>query len=176
MANRIPEIPYPALRFPVRVLQGFVAHRGTVRAAALSYTSLLALVPLLAVILSITTVLLANQDPAALREGIDGALKYAVPHLQIMSRAEAGEASEDVFLRIQESIPFQPAPPGSIRALEVVLATRGRRDPSEAVSEPVERFLGDLDRAGDEALGEMTLEQLSREGLATASETGRKPS
>ena len=172
MANRIPEILYPARRFPVRVLQGFVAHRGTDRPAALSYTSLLTLVPLLAVILSITRVFVANQDPAALREGIDGALKYAVPHLQIMSRAEADEASEDIFLRIQESIPFQPAPSSSIRALEVVLATRGRHDPSEAVSEPVERFLGDLGRAGDEALGEITLEELSREGLTTASETG----
>ena len=173
MANRIPEILYPARRFPVRVLQGFVAHRGTDRAAALSYTSLLALVPLLAVILSITRVFVANQDPSALREGIDGALKYAVPHLQIMSRAEADEASEDVFLRIQESIPFQPAPSSSIRALEVVLATRGRHDlPSKAVSEPGERFLGDLGRAGDEALGEITLEELSREGLTTASETG----
>src|SRR6267143_4044814 len=43
-----------ALRFLILVWRGSVANRCPVRAAALSYTTLLALVPLLAVVLSVS--------------------------------------------------------------------------------------------------------------------------
>lgn len=104
MARRLPEIRHPALRFPARVLQSFTIHRGTARAASLSYTSLLALVPLLAVILSISKVFVTNEDPERIKGAIDDFLRYAVPQLQMMSRAQADEASADVFARLQESI------------------------------------------------------------------------
>jgi len=47
--------------FGARVYHGFVRNRCPVRAAALAYTNLLALVPLLAVVLSVSASLIKSQ-------------------------------------------------------------------------------------------------------------------
>ena len=88
----------------VRAVRGFHAHRGGVRAASLSYASLLALVPLLAVVLSISKGVLRNQDPQVLLHAIDRFLDYVVPQLRYLSADEAANARQDAFARIQEAI------------------------------------------------------------------------
>lgn len=88
----------------LRALRDFSSHRGPVRAASLSYTSLLALVPLIALILSISKGVLRNQDPQVLLHTIDRFLEYAVPQLQYLSADEAASARQDAFVRIQEAI------------------------------------------------------------------------
>ena len=88
----------------LRALRDFFAHRGPVRAASLSYTSLLALVPLLALVLSISKGLLRSQDPQVLFHAIDRFLAYAVPQLQYLSADQADSARQDAFVRIQEAI------------------------------------------------------------------------
>lgn len=88
----------------LRALESFVAHRGPARAASLSYTALLALVPLIALILSISKGVLRNQDPQVLSHAIDRFLEYAVPQLQYLSADEAASARQDTFGRIQEAI------------------------------------------------------------------------
>lgn len=92
------------LRHPVRILRNFVGHRGLVRAASLSYTTLLALVPLTALVLAVSKGLLSSQDAEFLPRLIDRFLNYAVPQLQYLSAAEASAARQDVFARIQEAI------------------------------------------------------------------------
>jgi len=85
-------------------IRGFTTHRGPVRAASLSYTSLLALVPLIALVVSISKGLLWNQDPQLLLHAVDRFLDYAVPQLQYLSANEAASAREDAFARIQDAI------------------------------------------------------------------------
>jgi membrane protein len=93
-----------ALSLWIRALGDFYAHRGPVRAASLSYTSLLALVPLIALVLSISKGLLRNQDPHVLFNAIDRILDYAVPQMQYLSADEAASARQDAFARIQAAI------------------------------------------------------------------------
>ena len=88
----------------LRAMRGFSAHRGPVRAASLSYTSLLALVPLIALVLSISKGVLSNQDPQVLFHAIDRFLDYAVPQLRYLSQDEAASARQDAFARIQDAI------------------------------------------------------------------------
>lgn len=88
----------------VQAMRGFVTHRGPVRAASLSYTSLLALVPLIAIVLSISKGILSNQDPQLLTHTLDRFLTYAIPQLQYLSADEAASARQDAFARIQDAI------------------------------------------------------------------------
>jgi membrane protein len=88
----------------VNAAREFSLHRGPVRAASLSYTSLLALVPLIALVVSISKGMLRNQDPQALFHVIDRFLDYAVPQLQYLSADEAASARQDAFSRIQDAI------------------------------------------------------------------------
>jgi membrane protein len=85
------------------VVRSFVAHRGLNRAASLSYTSLLALVPLIALVLSISKAVLRDQDTEILRL-VDHVLSWVLPQLQVLSAEAAASAREDVFARIQQSI------------------------------------------------------------------------
>ncbi len=84
--------------------RGFFVHRGPVRAASLSYTSLLALVPLVALVISISKGILNNQDPQLLTQTLDRFLNYAIPQLQYLSANDAATARQDTFARIQEAI------------------------------------------------------------------------
>jgi membrane protein len=88
----------------VRAVRDFRTHRGPVRAASLSYTSLLALVPLLALVLSISKGVLHNQDPQLLLHAVDRLLDYAVPQLRYLSEDEAASARQDALARIREGI------------------------------------------------------------------------
>jgi membrane protein len=88
----------------VRAIDGFSSHRGPVRAASLSYTSLLALVPLLALVLSLSKGIVRNQDPEILNNAIGRFLDYVVPQLQYLSPDASEAARQDALSRIQEAI------------------------------------------------------------------------
>jgi membrane protein len=94
---------HPAVALLVQVARGFQAHRGPVRAASLAYTSLLALVPLIALVLGISKALIRSQDDATLIEWIDRGLTTAVPQLRYLSESSAEDARADVLARLQEA-------------------------------------------------------------------------
>jgi membrane protein len=64
----------------------------------------LALVPLLALVLSISKGVLRNQDPQLLLHAVDRLLDYAVPQLRYLSADEAASARQDAVARIREGI------------------------------------------------------------------------
>ncbi len=65
----------------------FVRNRCPVRASALAYTTLLALVPLLAVVVSITTSVLKSRGEAEIQQLVDRMIDYAAPTLDLEPRA-----------------------------------------------------------------------------------------
>ena len=65
--------------FWVLVGRSFVRNRCPVRAAALSYTTLLALIPLLAVAISVTSSLLKNQGEDQIYKAVDKLVAHLVP-------------------------------------------------------------------------------------------------
>src|SRR5476651_580443 len=65
--------------FCVLVGKSFVRNRCPVRAAALSYTTLLALIPLLVVAISVTSSLLKSQGEAKIYEAIDKLVSNVMP-------------------------------------------------------------------------------------------------
>ena len=65
--------------FGVQVGRSFVRNRCPVRAAALSYTTLLALIPLLAVAISVTSSLLKNEGEEKIYRVIDKFVSYVMP-------------------------------------------------------------------------------------------------
>jgi membrane protein len=82
--------------FCARVYHGFVRNRCPVRAAALAYTNLLALVPLLAVVVSVSASLLKSQGEQSIQDWIREAITQAAPMLGLKEAA-------------QESSSFSPA-------------------------------------------------------------------
>lgn len=76
--EEISRLEYGA-HFCVLVAQSFVRNRCPVRAAALSYTSLLALIPVLAVAISITSSLLKTQGEEKIYTAIDKLVSSIVP-------------------------------------------------------------------------------------------------
>jgi membrane protein len=80
--------------FWLLVGKSFVRNRCPVRASALAYTTLLALVPLLAVVMSITTSVLKSRGEAEIQQLVDRMIDYAAPTLDLETRAtEDGEPS-----------------------------------------------------------------------------------
>jgi membrane protein len=76
------------VHFWVLVSKSFVRNRCPVRAAALSYTTLLALVPLLAVVVSVTTSMLQKQGEEPVAKLISKFVNYVAPALDLEARAE----------------------------------------------------------------------------------------
>jgi membrane protein len=75
-------------RFCVRVHRSFVKNRGLVRAAALAYTTVLALVPLLAIAVSVSAGLLKREGEEPIQKLIDGFVQYVAPHLDLKTKAD----------------------------------------------------------------------------------------
>ena len=92
--------------FWLLVVKSFIRNRCPVRASALAYTTLLALVPLLAVGVSISTSVLQQKGPEQVKEMIKGLIKQ-VPMLESESRhgnAEAAARQEQVVENITSFI------------------------------------------------------------------------
>lgn len=86
-----------ALHFWGLVFRSFTKNRGPVRAAALTYTTLLAMIPFLALVVSITTGLLQAGDQqgtsATLQRLIDRSIDTIAPQLNLMPKGDAEETA-----------------------------------------------------------------------------------
>ena len=71
------------------VIRSFVRNRCPVRAAALSYTTLLALIPLLAVAISVTSSLLKNEGEEKIYRAIDKMVSTLVPPATLNTNSAA---------------------------------------------------------------------------------------
>ena len=77
--------------FCLLVAKSFFRNRCHVRASGLAYTTLLALVPLLAVVMSITTGVLQKQGKEPVERIINQLVDYIAPALNLETRAEEGD-------------------------------------------------------------------------------------
>ena len=82
------------MHFWVLVARQFVRHRCLVRASALSFSTLLALIPLLAVVVSITGSLLKGQDEEKFNQAIEEMVARLAPAANLGTN---GPAMEDYF-------------------------------------------------------------------------------
>lgn len=93
--------------FLYRVALSFVENRCLVRASALSYTTLLALVPLLAIAISVTTSLIKKQGEEKIGEFIDSLVTKVAPQLDLVTKAEEGRsatATKEVAIKISHFV------------------------------------------------------------------------
>ncbi len=77
------------------VVRGFVDNRGPTRAAALSYTTLLALVPLLAVMLSVSKNFLKETSADVVPRLLDQAVAKVAPQLELVASGEKTAATSN---------------------------------------------------------------------------------
>jgi uncharacterized BrkB/YihY/UPF0761 family membrane protein/DNA-binding IscR family transcriptional regulator len=91
--------------FWLLVIKSFIRNRCPLRASALAYTTLLALVPLLAVVVSLTSGLLKDQGSQKVEQYIDDLVKNVAPALNLQE-AEDGDRSkrDEVVERIKTAI------------------------------------------------------------------------
>ncbi|MEO7676491.1 MAG: YhjD/YihY/BrkB family envelope integrity protein, partial [Verrucomicrobiota bacterium] len=88
--------------FWVLVMKSFWRNRCPVRASALAYTTLLALVPLLAVGISISTSLLKREGgKQQIEQLINTLVAKVAPQLSLVSKSEPGESGTE---KVAESI------------------------------------------------------------------------
>lgn len=81
--------------FCALVIRQFIRHRCLVRASALSYSTLLALIPLLVVALSVTSLFLSPQDEAKLTRFVEETVSRVAPPANIPSNGPAAMAPAD---------------------------------------------------------------------------------
>lgn len=84
-----------ALVILVLVWKSFIKNRGPVRASALAYTTLLALVPVLAVMVSITTSFLKSDGDKIISELIQKGIDTLAPQLSLIPKGDATELAGD---------------------------------------------------------------------------------
>jgi membrane protein len=91
--------------FWLMVVKSFVRNRCPVRASALAYTTLLALIPLLAVGLGISVNLLQSEGMAPIEQLVDKLVGQVAPQLGLIPGDEAGQAArEEVVIKITDFI------------------------------------------------------------------------
>ncbi|MCS7089872.1 MAG: YhjD/YihY/BrkB family envelope integrity protein [Verrucomicrobiota bacterium] len=78
-ADRLEPVWLRCVRFCGRVVRGFNRNRGLVRAASLSYATLLSLVPLLALVLGVTGALLKGRSEEQIEAFVDRMVHAVVP-------------------------------------------------------------------------------------------------
>jgi membrane protein len=83
------------------VVRGFVENRCPLRAAALCYTTLLALIPLLAVMFSISKSFLRDRSSEVVPKVLNGLINEVAPQLQFMPAGGAGPAEGQVVVSSQ---------------------------------------------------------------------------
>ncbi len=95
-----------AVHFWVLVFKSFQRNRGPVRAAALAYTTVLSLIPVLAVVVSISTGFLQKDQGNTVDKLLDNFVKYVAPQLNlIQGDAETGAMNRQAVVeKIQSYI------------------------------------------------------------------------
>lgn len=104
------------------VVRNFIRNRCLVRASALAYTTLLALVPLLAVGVGVTTSLLKQKGEKPIQEVIDRFVAYAAPALNLESKDLQAHLNQDDTEVPSDLLPDTPpsAPQGAGGRAQVV--------------------------------------------------------
>jgi membrane protein len=105
--------------FGVQVGRSFVRNRCPVRAAALSYTTLLALIPLLAVAISVTSSLLKNEGEEKIYGVIDKFVSYVMPPATLNTNSAAPT------LNLSPTMSVALAPTNSVAATNPVATVEG---------------------------------------------------
>ena len=101
------------------VIRSFVRNRCPVRAAALSYTTLLALIPLLAVAISVTSSLLKNEGEEQIYRAIDKLVSNVMPPATLSTNDQA------VSLNLSPGMSVVLTPTNSVAETNVVAAGAG---------------------------------------------------
>mgnify|MGYP000865287528 CR=1 FL=1 len=110
------------LRFWVLVAEGFIRNRCPVRASALAYSSLLAFIPLLALVVGVSTGVLKNSE-SQIRGWMDDILIRVAPQLQKSDEVDLtlDQAVTWIFQRIQSVNSGTLGTTGFIALLAVIL-------------------------------------------------------
>lgn len=88
------------------VWKSFIKNRGPVRASALAYTTLLALVPVLAVMVSITTSFLKSDGDKIIGELVQKGIDTLAPQLSLIPKGDAAELAGDRAVVVQKIMDF----------------------------------------------------------------------
>lgn len=104
------------------VTRQFIRHRCLVRASALSYSTLLALIPLLAIALSVTSSLLKGQDQAKLDQFVERVVASVAPPANVPTNSIAGGTNSSALTATNSSVEnnFTAATTGTNAAAAVV--------------------------------------------------------
>jgi membrane protein len=105
--------------FCALVIRSFVRNRGLVHASALSYTTLLALIPLLAVAISVTSSLLKNEGEEKIYQAIDKLVSNVMPPATLNTNDQA------VSLNLSPGISVALTPANAGAETNVVAAGAG---------------------------------------------------
>jgi hypothetical protein len=105
--------------FCALVIRSFVRNRCLVRASALSYTTLLALIPLLAVAISVTSSLLKNEGEEKIYQAIDKLVSNVMPPATLNTNDQA------VSLNLSPGISMALTPANAVAETNVVAAGAG---------------------------------------------------
>lgn len=95
------------INFIVLAVKSFIRNRCLARASALAYTTLLGLVPLLAVAIGVTTSLLQKEGEKPIQEMLDKFVAYVAPALDLEIKKEGVEMSakrKEVVEKISEFV------------------------------------------------------------------------
>ncbi len=90
------------IHFWILVIRSFVRNRCPVRASALAYTTLLALIPMLAVGIGVSTSLLKNKSNTVVDDLIDKLVAQVAPQLGLMP--QSGQDAEDKRVQVAQNI------------------------------------------------------------------------
>jgi membrane protein len=101
--------PFRFAHFWLLVGKSFARHRCPLRASALAFTTLLALIPMLAVVLSVATSILKNQGDAPIRTMITKLVEHVTPYtnpgdMTPEDRETARQAREKTVQTINEAV------------------------------------------------------------------------
>lgn len=116
------------LHFWVLVVRSFIRNRCPVRASSLAYASLLALIPMLALVLSVTTSILKTQGEEPIRRFVETLINQVTPYVEAETpgsqaademRSKAAQAREEAVAKINEFI--QRTRSGALSATSAVL-------------------------------------------------------
>ncbi|MGD0351504.1 MAG: YhjD/YihY/BrkB family envelope integrity protein [Verrucomicrobiota bacterium] len=105
--------------FGALVIRSFVRNRCPVRAAALSYTTLLALIPLLAVAISVTSSLLKNEGEEKIYRAIDKLVSNVMPPATLSTN------EQKVLLNLSPGMSVALTPANDVAETNVVAAGAG---------------------------------------------------
>jgi membrane protein len=133
--------------FWVLVVKSFVRNRCPVRAAALSYATLLAMIPLLAVAVSVTSSLLKTQGEDKIYHAIDKFVSNVMPP------ATVGTNGQNVSLNLTPAISIPLTKTNSIAETNLIATTTDSGRVSAAQQEAAERIHEFIQNTQSGALG-----------------------